>query len=315
MNRVIALLGNPMFALCVWTIALSVAKGSPERTQYVAGWQAGLLVAALIIAGAGILAWLIDLKKPADEHDHHHHSHEPPLQRKAWTALLVQALPLYLLLAIDTKSRTLDGDFDPVADSHALMRVLASDDSGDVQPLDEPPMSEEDARQAAFFGTPETTFNAVPLDDELAERLGMADQATNTNPNAGPLVDLITINRGEWRRRGGRVTVIGRLAEVSDQRLASLKDAFPDLSEADAPSGALYRFVMTCCAADAAPISAMLGGPIPGDIPAHAWVEVSGTALPAVGRKPSMVIIDSVQEVDEPRRPYLVLGPLSRRRH
>lgn len=83
-------------------------------------------------------------------------------------------------------------------------------------------------------------------------------------------------------------------------------------SEAD-DEFVLGRFVMSCCAADAQPVLATVrwDGPSP---PKDAWVEVTGTQVPAPPgltdterADPANVVIDAteVRQVEQPAHPYL----------
>ncbi len=67
------------------------------------------------------------------------------------------------------------------------------------------------------------------------------------------------------------------------------------------------RFVVSCCAADAAPIGLVVQWPTGADLIADQWVEVEGTLTiqPFAGEETPLVIAESVTPTDVPERPYL----------
>jgi putative membrane protein len=69
----------------------------------------------------------------------------------------------------------------------------------------------------------------------------------------------------------------------------------------------LFRFVMTCCAADAQPVSVILVYPGVKDIPADAWVRITGKATRAEIRGVNRAVIeaDTLETISEPKQPYL----------
>jgi uncharacterized repeat protein (TIGR03943 family) len=72
----------------------------------------------------------------------------------------------------------------------------------------------------------------------------------------------------------------------------------------------LARIVLTCCAADGRPIKVGMTGKVPLEVPADAWVEVTGIYSPHRAKDPvndvdvAYVEVTSWQEVPEPKQPY-----------
>ncbi len=88
----------------------------------------------------------------------------------------------------------------------------------------------------------------------------------------------------------------------------------PDTSAADSlprESGKnvvlLFRFLVTCCAADATPLGVLVSADVPSEITENAWAEIEGRFM--VYRDDGMyvpVLEDvSVRSADVPERPYL----------
>ena len=79
----------------------------------------------------------------------------------------------------------------------------------------------------------------------------------------------------------------------------------------------IYRHMMSCCAADARPVSAYLAVPPPTDLPIDSWVRVRGLVdrRDAPGLTPT-ITVDSIRIVPAPRDPYLTIagGPVKTHR-
>jgi putative membrane protein len=69
----------------------------------------------------------------------------------------------------------------------------------------------------------------------------------------------------------------------------------------------LYRFVVSCCAADAQPVAVMLMGAMATNWPADAWVRVTGrfTLRPDEPRPVPIMDVVAVDSIPKPRNPYL----------
>ncbi len=103
-----------------------------------------------------------------------------------------------------------------------------------------------------------------------------------------------------WRNarayNGQRVRVDGMITRV------------PELTGEIGPdAGLLYRFMMTCCVADAIPVAVLLTGSIPKEWPDDTWVRADGTlALEEHnGRATIHLRIDRIVRIEPPKRPYL----------
>lgn len=69
----------------------------------------------------------------------------------------------------------------------------------------------------------------------------------------------------------------------------------------------LFRFVMTCCAADAQPVSMILVHPEVNSLGGDTWVRVTGTAtmMDVRGVQRGVLKADELEVIQEPVRPYL----------
>lgn len=99
-----------------------------------------------------------------------------------------------------------------------------------------------------------------------------------------------------------RVEVIGRLMIPTADELAKVP---PEMDRADLKL-LLYRYVMTCCAADAAPVFVVLRGHDSEGLKVDEWVKITGTWIPAPGLGDMVKIaVDSLTRIEQPAEPFL----------
>lgn len=67
------------------------------------------------------------------------------------------------------------------------------------------------------------------------------------------------------------------------------------------------RYVLSCCAADAAPIGLVVQWPQEAELPVDEWVEVEGhfELQPFAGEQSAVLVAQSVTTTERPRQPYL----------
>ena len=82
----------------------------------------------------------------------------------------------------------------------------------------------------------------------------------------------------------------------------------PDVAQRYGGNGwLLYRFVVSCCAADAQPVAVMLTGAMATNWPADAWVRATGRFMlrPDQPRPVPILELGALAPVKKPRNPYL----------
>jgi uncharacterized repeat protein (TIGR03943 family) len=231
---------HPALTLSPWLILLVGIQFADDSRHYVVAWHDYLMLGGLIIAVLGLLAWAIRSGL----------RYKGRAPAYSWTALMVQIVPLYLLVAVDAEVLK-------VSDDELLMTA----------------------------GFEMNSLSTQSLSDEAAAEFGMVDQGF-ASPDARQL-DMIKANSNEERLKGGRIVVIGRLA-------------IPD-----AVDYAMYRHVMTCCAADAQPVNLLLAMDRPAYLREHSWIAVTGTLTNTRPGVPALIEVESMKAVDEPKNPYL----------
>ena len=154
------------------------------------------------------------------------------------------------------------------------------------------PIANDVVLDSGAFETRWAGFEQHPTD----ARLPLVDRATaavSDGLRSATLADLW------WNVRaydGHRVRVDGMITRA------------PELAGGDGPHAALlYRFKMTCCAADAIPVAVSLAGDVPEEWPDDSWVRADGTVAfeDHEGRSTILLHIDRIVRIEPPGRPYL----------
>lgn len=131
-------------------------------------------------------------------------------------------------------------------------------------------------------------------DDEISR--GFAGEDANIAVTREPELTLIELLRTADRHLGSTVTLLGLLHRS------------PELEKNYGPGRAavLYRFLVTCCAADALPVTVVLDGDVPAVAPEQ-WVEVTGVfSTERISKGPVPILtVRQVRLVDAPASPFL----------
>lgn len=131
-------------------------------------------------------------------------------------------------------------------------------------------------------------------DDEISRAFSGAEE--NFPVRVEPELTIIQLLRNADRYAGKSVTLLGLLHRA------------PELSQQYGPrcNALLYRFLVTCCAADALPLTVVLDGDVPSVEPDQ-WVEVHGifSVEKVVGKSVPRLAVAEVREVAAPANPFL----------
>ncbi len=124
----------------------------------------------------------------------------------------------------------------------------------------------------------------------------LVDQAAAAASDGLRVATLADLWRKARHYDGHRVRVDGMITRAPE--LAG--DYGPDAT-------LLYRFVMTCCVADAVPVAVAVTGDVPEEWPDDTWVRADGTVAfeDHHGRGTIRLRIDRIMRIRPPRRPYL----------
>ena len=102
---------------------------------------------------------------------------------------------------------------------------------------------------------------------------------------------------------GGKIDIIARLGELAEQTTRKRRNA-----PAPTPKPVLFRYLISCCAADGRPIYAWLNDPPPADLPLDAWVRVRGTVnVRETGGVIPVITADTIEAIPQPGDVYLIL--------
>lgn len=286
-----------------WMAFLAVLLVGGGYLSYIASWQRWVLIAATaLFAGLVLIDALVNRAGAAHDHDHHDHDHGNATDQ--WVQTLVHLLPLFLFLTLGVT--TLGSQ--PIVDFRrpAPTTVLTSRHAADepTSPATAPPHATV---------PPESTTTQPPASPPASVTLALdgptpADPLVPTTPVTDPAlptaVPLPLMELYYPKKHPGvtRIETIGRLMIPTEDELAK---APPEMDRADLKL-LLYRYVMTCCAADAAPVFVVLRGRDAADLKVDDWVKITGTWIPAPGLGDMAKIeVDSLTLIEQPKEPFL----------
>ncbi len=283
-----------------WMAFLAALLVGGGYTHYIAPWQQWVLIAATALFGGLVLIDAL-VNRASDHHDHDHHDHDHGNATDQWVQTLVHLIPLFLFLTLGVT--TLGSQ--PIVDfkKPAPMSVLTSRHAADAKP----PTPSDSPKPVVVAPVPTKP-------DAPAPPLILLDGPTPADPTAAPTtakdpaipgaVTLALMELYYPKKHPGvtRVETIGRLMIPTQEEIDQVP---PELDRADLKL-LLYRYVMTCCAADAAPVFVVLRGRDVGELKVDDWVKITGTWIPAPGLGDMAKIeVDSLTVIEQPAEPFL----------
>lgn len=292
-----------------WMAFLGVMLTGGSYMAYIAKFQLWVLIAATALFG---LLVLIDalVNRPGQHHGHEHHDHDHGTATDQWVQTLVHLLPLFLFLTMGVTtlgSQSLTG-LTHAAPHSVLSSKHAQGESEQPAVAKPAPVTREQPPASAPAkpnDTPTTTPVAAPI---------LLDGPTPADPTAAPIiakdpaiptaVPLPLMELYYVKKHPGvtRVETIGRLMIPTQEEIDKVP---PEIDRADLKL-LLYRYVMTCCAADAAPVFVVLRGRDPGELKVDQWVKVTGTWIPAPALGDMAKLeVDSLTPIEQPAEPFL----------
>jgi hypothetical protein len=276
-----------------WMAFLALMLVGGGYTSYIAAWQSWVLLGATALFGALVLFDAL-LNRAGGHHGHDHHDHDHGNDVDRWVQTVVHVMPLFLVLTLGVTSL----GSQPLVSLHrpAPMSVLSHQDAGPVGP----------APSAPATGTP------APDTPEAAARVPLLDAPTPAEPGAAspvlpppsaavplPLLELY------YPKKHPGVTRVETIGRVMIPSAEDLEKVPPEVDRADLKL-LLYRYVMTCCAADASPVFVVLRGREVGELKVDEWVKVTGTWIPAPGLGDMAKLeVDGLEVIEQPKEPYL----------
>lgn len=161
-----------------------------------------------------------------------------------------------------------------------------------IAPLAYLPIADDVVLDAGAFDKRWTGFNGNEVRGETA-LVDQASVAVSDGLRSATLADLC------WNAEaynGRRITVDGMIMRA------------PEIAEEFGhDTGLLYRFVMTCCVADAMPAAILITGDVPSEWPDDTWVRADGVFAfeEHKGQDTIRLRLDRITRIERPRRPYL----------
>jgi hypothetical protein len=317
-----------------WMAFLGVLLLGGGYASYIAAWQHWVLIAATAVFGGLVLIDAL-VNRAHDHHDHDHHDHDHGNATDQWVQTLVHLLPLFLLvtLGITTLGSHQIVDFGRPAPTSVLSsRHAATDEqpnAGDPQPVvSKPPTAPVQPAPTPAVVNPQPITSTQPpvpttpqpaatpiVETPAAVALidgptppepptaasTASDPAAPAKPAAVPL-PLLELYYAKKHPGVTRIETIGRLMIPTEEEMAKVP---PEIDRGDLKL-LLYRYVMTCCAADAAPVFVVLRGQDATGLKIDDWVRVTGTWIPAPNLGDMVKLdVDSLTKIEQPAEPFL----------
>lgn len=317
-----------------WMAFLGLLLVGGGYASYIASWQQWVLIAATALFGLLVLIDAV-VNRPGQHHDHEHHDHDHGTATDQWVQTLVHLLPLFLFLTMGVttlgsqslsslthaaphsvlSSRHASGASDlPTASPTAAPTATTpiTDAPTTTTPATTPATAAPGTTQPPVEPTTPAPTNAA--DPAATPAATLVDGPTPAEPTAAPVtakdpalpaaVPLPLMELYYPKKHPGvtRVEVIGRLMIPTAEELAKVP---PEMDKADLKL-LLYRYVMTCCAADAAPVFVVLRGREPDGLKVDDWVKITGTWIPAPNLGDMVKLaVDSLTLIEQPAEPFL----------
>ncbi len=309
-----------------WLVFLVLLATGNRHSAYIAGWQHGIIIAATV----GFLVLLVcDLAcnrggdHAHDGHDHHDHEHLSASDR--WLHSAVHLLPLFFVIAVGSSG----------LGAQAITIVKASKSGAQTQPSAVVKPDAAPAKPEAPVSAPATPEPINPVStkpapsspptaqpvattpaQEPASIANLADGPSSPEPTApkaepAPKTTAVPLTLTQLyfpAKHPGvtRVETIGRILVPTPEDLKKVP-ADVDTSEMKLM---LYRFHMTCCAADARPVFIILLGHDPKGLENETWAKVTGRWVPAPGLGDMVkLVVDKLEIVPPPSEPYISDAP------
>jgi hypothetical protein len=244
-----------------WMAFLGVMLTGGGYAAYIAKFQLWVLIAATALFGFLVLIdALVNRPHSHDSahHGHEHHDHDHGTATDQWVQTLVHLLPLFLFLTMGVTtlgsqsltSVTRAAPHSVLSSRHAQTdgekpAVVDPTPATAPQPPAPPPATPTDAPITAQVTAPVLLDGPTPADPTAAP-------TTVTDPAIPAAVPLPLMELYYVKKHPGitRVETIGRLMIPTQEEIDKVP---PEIDRADLKL-LLYRYVMTCCAADAAPV-------------------------------------------------------------
>lgn len=273
---------------CVgWLAFLILLATGGRHNAYIVSWQHGIIIAAAI-GFALLLACDLAFNRGAahahDGHDHHDHDHGGAPDR--WLQSAVHLLPLFFVIAVGSSGLG--------AQAITIVRATVPGAGAQAQPAPVKP-------PPAVPGVPPTT--AAPPD--LADAPSTPEPAPPAAPAAPGVAVPLTLTELYFPAKHPGVTTVETLGRILVPTEEDLKKVPADVDTSEMKL-MLYRFHMTCCAADARPVFIILLGHDPKGLENEAWAKVTGRWVPAPGLGDmAKLVVEKLEIVPPPKEPYI----------
>lgn len=287
---------------CVgWLAFLVLLATGGRHNAYIVNWQHPIIIAAAIGFGVLLACDLAFNRGAAHAHDgHDHHDHEHVSAPDRWLHSAVHLLPLFFVIAVGSSGLG--------AQAITIVRATVPGAGAQMRPpavRTDPALTKPEQKSAAAKppGDPAT---ALPPPSDLADGPSSPEPTVPQSEPALPGVAVpLTVTELYFPAKHPGVTKVETIGRILVPTAEDLKKVPADVDTSEMKL-MLYRFHMTCCAADARPVFIILLGHDPKGLENESWAKVTGRWVPAPGLGDMVkLVVEKIEIVPPPAEPYI----------
>ena len=296
---------------CVGWLAFLVLLATGNRhSAYIASWQHGIVIASALGFAVLLICDLAFNRGGDHAHDgHEHHEHDHVSEPDRWLHSAVHLLPLFFIIAVGSSGLG--------AQAITVVKVTtpgagAQARSAEVKPeptLTAPVTAPIKPEPKVATTTPPVASTPAP---ETAPVPNLVDGPSSPEPfvpKAEPVDRSVavplTLTQLYFPAKHPGVTKVETIGRILVPTAEDLKKVPADVDTSEMKL-MLYRFHMTCCAADARPVFIILLGHDTKGLENETWAKVTGRWVPAPGLGDMVkLVVEKLEIVPPPAEPYI----------
>lgn len=293
---------------CVGWLAFLVLLATGNRhSAYIVSWQHGIIIAATVGFAVLLVCDLAFNRGAGHAHDgHDHHDHEHLSAPDRWLHSAVHLLPLFFVIAVGSSGLG--------AQAITIVKATVPGAGAQVRPPEQKPVAvkpdpaptrpeQKPVADKPPVAAPTEPRSAPPdLADGPSPPEPVAPKAEPAVPGVAVPLTLTDLYFPAKHPGVTKVETVGRILVPTPEDLKKVP-ADVDTSEMKLM---LYRFHMTCCAADARPVFIILLGHDTKGLENETWAKVTGRWVPAPGLGDMVkLVVEKLEIVPPPAEPYI----------
>lgn len=293
---------------CVGWLAFLVLLATGNRhSAYIVSWQHGIIIAATVGFAVLLVCDLAFNRGAGHAHDgHDHHDHEHLSAPDRWLHSAVHLLPLFFVIAVGSSGLG--------AQAITIVKATVPGAGAQARPAEQKPAAVKpdpaptrpEQKPAADKPPAATPAEPRPAPLELADGPSSPEPVSpKVEPAVPGVAKPLTLTELYFPAKHPGVTKVETVGRILVPTAEDLKKVPADVDTSEMKL-MLYRFHMTCCAADARPVFIILLGHDTKGLENETWAKVTGRWVPAPGLGDmAKVVVEKLEIVPPPAEPYI----------